>query len=153
MTLKVHSVVQDSHDFNRCFWGHPVHQEVTAAPTMSCNVDSAKTWRDFISRLGACNIGTLGKFADRLNERLLIDTRLSSAKIFGGPFYNIRKVEFCDGAEANAPLAFCHRDLPGSLGDDLLREVVQIGLQVFGISEFFEFASIQCTSADSSRRF
>ena len=74
MTLKVHSVVQDSHDFDRCFWGHPVHQEVTTALTVSCNVDGAKTWRDLISRFGTRNIGTFGKFANRLNERLLIDT-------------------------------------------------------------------------------
>jgi len=74
VTLKVHSAVQDSHDFDRCFWGHPVHQEVTTAPPVSCNVEGAKAWRDLISRLGARNIGTFGKFANRLNERLLIDT-------------------------------------------------------------------------------
>jgi len=106
--LKVHSVVQDSHDFDRCFWGHPVHQEVTSASTVSCNVDRAETWRDLVSSLGARNIGTFGKFANRLNERLLIDTRLSCAKIFGGPFDDIREVEFCGGAEANAPFPLSH---------------------------------------------
>jgi hypothetical protein len=43
MTLKVHSVVQYPHDFNRCFWDHPVHQEVTSAPALSRNVDRTKT--------------------------------------------------------------------------------------------------------------
>ena len=128
MTLKVHSVVQDSHDFDRCFWDHPVHQEVTSAPTVSCNVDRAKTRHDLISSFGARNIGTFGKFANRLNERILIDTRLSRAKILSSPFDDIRKVEFCGSAEADAPFPHGHWGLPGSLGNDLLREVVQIGL-------------------------
>ncbi len=108
MTLKVHSVVQDSHDFDRCFWGHPVHQEVTTAPTVSGNVDRAKTWHDFISSFAARNIGTFSKFGNRLNERLLIDARLSDAEIFDGPFDDIRKVELCSGAEANAPFPPSH---------------------------------------------
>lgn len=108
VTLKVHSVVQDSHDFDRSFWNRPVHQEVTTAPTVSCNMDRAKTWCDLISSFGARNIGAFGKLANRLNERLLIDTRLSRTKIFGGPFDDIRKVEFCSGAEANAPCPLGH---------------------------------------------
>jgi hypothetical protein len=150
VTLKVRSVVQDSYDFDRCFWRHPVHQEVTSAPVPR-NVDRAKTWHDLISSFGARNIGTFCKFANRLNERVLIDTRLSRAKILSGPFDNIRKVEFCGSAEADAPSPLGHWGLSGSLGNDLLREVVQIGLQVFDISKFFEFASIQCTNADASR--
>jgi hypothetical protein len=108
VTLKVHSVVQDSYDFDRCFWNHPVHHEVTSAPTVSRNVDRAKTWHDLISSLGARNIGTRGKFANRLNERILIDTRLSRAKVLSGPFNNIRKVEFCGSAEADAPSPLGH---------------------------------------------
>ena len=108
VTLKVHSVVQDSYDFDRCFWGHPVHQEVTSAPTVSRNVDRAKTWHDLISGFGARNIGTFGKFANRLNERILIDTRLSRAKVLSGPFDDIRKVEFCGSAEADAPSPLDH---------------------------------------------
>ena len=108
MTLKVHSVVQDSYDFDRCFWGHPVHREVTSAPTVSRNVDRAKTWHDLISSFGARNIGTFGKFANRLNERILIDTRLSRAKVLSGPFDDIRKVEFCGSAEADAPSPLDH---------------------------------------------
>ena len=114
--------------FRSLFWGHPVHQEVTSAPTVSRNVDRAKTWHDLISGFGARNIGTFGKFANRLNERILIDTRLSRAEIFSGPFDDIRKVEFCGSAEADAPFPLGHWGLPGSLGNDLLREVVQIGL-------------------------
>jgi hypothetical protein len=108
VTLKVHPVVQDSHDFDRCFWGYPVHQEVTSAPTMVRNVDRAKAWQDIISSFGACNIGTFGKFANRLNERILIDTRLSRAKILSGPLDDIRKVEFCGSAEADAPSPLGH---------------------------------------------
>ena len=151
VTLKVHSVVQNSYDFDRCFWGHPVHQEVASAPTVSRNVDRAKTWHDRFSSFGAGNIGTFGKFANRQNKRSLIDTRLSRTKILNGPFDDIRKVEFCGSAEADPPSPLGHWGLSGSPGNDLLREVVQIGLQIFDISKFFEFASIQCTNADASR--
>lgn len=43
MTLKVHSLVQDSYDFDRHSWRHPVHQEVTSAPTVPRDVEGAKT--------------------------------------------------------------------------------------------------------------
>src|SRR5947199_4738606 len=36
-------------------------------------------------------------------------------------------------------------------GDDLLREVVQIGLQVFNSSKFLEFASFQGANASAGR--
>ena len=120
--------MQDSYDFDRCFWRHPVHQEVTPKPTASCNVDRAKTRHNLISCLGARDVGTFGKFPDRLNQRILIDTRLSRAEIFSGPFDDIGKVEFCCSAEADTPFPLGHLGLTGSLGNDLLREVVQIGL-------------------------
>jgi hypothetical protein len=115
VTLKVHSVVQDSYDFDRCFWGHPVHEEVTSAPTVSCNVDRAKTRHDLISSFVARDIGTFGKFPNRLNERLLIDTRLSRAEIFSGPFDDIRKVEFCCSADADQPFPLGHWGYPAAL--------------------------------------
>ena len=120
--------MQDSYDFDRCFWRHPVHQEVTPTPTASCNVDRAKTRHNLISCLGARDVGTFGKFPDRLNQRILIDTRLSRAEILSGPFDDIGKVEFCCSAEADTPFPLGHLGLTGSLGNDLLREVVQIGL-------------------------
>jgi hypothetical protein len=94
--------------FRSLFLGHPVHQDVTSVPTVSRNVDRAKTWHDLISSFGARNIGTFGKFANRLNEPILIDTRLSRAKIFSGPFDDIRKVELRGSAEADAPSPLGH---------------------------------------------
>jgi hypothetical protein len=142
VTPKIHSVVQDPYNFDRCFGGHPVHQEVTSAPTLSRHMDCAKTWHDLISGFGTRNIGTPGKFANRLNERTLIDTRLSRAKILSGPFDDVRKVEFRGSAESDAPSPLGHSNLSGCLGNDLLRQLVQVGLQVFDISKFFEFAPI-----------
>jgi hypothetical protein len=34
MALKVHSVVEDAHDFDRALWRGPAHQEVTSATTV-----------------------------------------------------------------------------------------------------------------------
>lgn len=117
MTLKVHSVVQDPYDFDfdRHFSGHSVHQEVTSAPTVSRYVDRAKTRHDLVSSFRARNIRTVGKFANRLNERILIDARLSRAVILSGPFDDIRKVEFCGSAEADAPSPLGHRSYPAAL--------------------------------------
>ena len=39
----------------------------------------------------------------------------------------------------------------GGPGDDVLREVVQIGLQLFDIGEFLEVSSIQSSDTDASR--
>jgi hypothetical protein len=108
VTLKVHSLVQDSYDFDCYSRGHPVHQEVTSAPTMPRDVERTKTRHDLTSGFGACNIGTVGKFANRLNECVPVDSRLPRAKILGGPFDDIRKVEFCGSAEANAPSPLGH---------------------------------------------
>ena len=83
---------------------------------MPRDVERAKTRHDFPSGFGARNVGTVGKFADRLNERVPIDARLPRAKILSGPFDDIRKVEFCGGTETNAPSALGHwRIYPAAL--------------------------------------
>jgi hypothetical protein len=43
VALKVHSLGQDSYDFDRHSWRHPAHQEVTPAPTVPRDMDRAKT--------------------------------------------------------------------------------------------------------------
>jgi hypothetical protein len=66
-------------------------------------MERAKTWHDLVPGLRARNIGAVGKLADRLNERVAIDARLSRAKILGGPLQDVREVEFGGGAETDAP--------------------------------------------------
>ena len=95
---KVHSVVEDPHDFDRAVWRCPIHQEVTSATTVSRNVERAKTWHDLVSSLRAHDIGTVGTFANRLDKRVPIDARLPRAKILSGPFEDICEVEFCGNA-------------------------------------------------------
>jgi hypothetical protein len=115
VTLRVHSVVQYPHDFDRRVCGRPVHQNVTSALPLSRDVDRPKTRHDLISGFGTQNIGTADKFANRLNERTLIDTRLLRAKTLGGPFYDVRKVEFGGSAEADAPSPLGHAFYPTAL--------------------------------------
>jgi hypothetical protein len=62
---------------------------------------------------------------------------------------NIREVEFGGGAETDAPSPLGHSDSIRGSGNDLVRKVIQIGLQVFDI---LELASIQCVDADARRR-
>ena len=108
VALKVHSVVEDPQDFDRAVWRCPIHQEVTSATTPSRNVERAKTCHDLIPGLGAYDIRAVGEFANRLNERVAIDARLSRAKILGGPFEDVGKVDFCGSAETNPPSPFGH---------------------------------------------
>jgi hypothetical protein len=68
---------------------------------------------------------------------------LSRPEILSGPFQNIRKIDFRGSAEVDAPLLPGHTALFDCSGDDLLREISQIGLQVFDCPEFLEFASLQ----------
>jgi hypothetical protein len=143
--------VEDSHDFDRILH-RTIHQEVTSAATVPRDVQCAKTRHDFISGLRACNIGTPGQFSNRLNQGLPVNARLSRAKILGGPFDNVRKVDLCGGAETETPFPFGHGILFGCSGDDLLREVIQIGLQVFDCRKLVEFASIQRADTDARRR-
>jgi len=98
VALKVHSVVEDAYDLDRSLWCDSVHQEVTSATTVSRDVERAKTRHDLVSSFRARDIGAVGKFADRLDKRVSIGTRLPSAKILGCPFEDICKVEFCGGA-------------------------------------------------------
>jgi hypothetical protein len=152
MTLKVHSIVEDSHDFYRPSARRAVHQKVASTPTVPSDVERAKARHDLISILGARNIGAIGECANRLNEQVPVDARLAIAKILRGPFDDIRKVEFCGSAETNAPFSLDHwRNLFDGLGNDLLGEAIQISLQFFHILEFFEFASFQGTNTDPGR--
>ncbi len=84
---------------------------------MSRNVERAKTRHDLVSGPGAYGIGTVGKFANRLNERVAIDARLSRAEILSGPFQDVRKVDFCSSAETDAPT------LPGHKGYSAVPEM------------------------------
>lgn len=42
MTRKIHSIVEDSRDFDRHFRHHPIDQEVTATLALSSGVERAK---------------------------------------------------------------------------------------------------------------
>jgi hypothetical protein len=109
VALKVHSVVEDAYDFDRAVWCYPVHHEVASTATLPRNLERPKTRYDLVSGLGARDIGTVGKFANRLNDGVAIDTRLSRAKILSGPFEDIRKVEFCGGTEPDVPFPLDHK--------------------------------------------
>lgn len=108
VALKVHSFVEDAYNLDRSLWCAPVHQEVTSATTVSRNVERAKTRHDLVASFRARKIGTVGKFGDCPDKGVSIGTRLPRAKILGGPFEDVRKVEFCGGTQADAPSRFGH---------------------------------------------
>jgi hypothetical protein len=95
--------MQDTDDFDRPSGCRPVHQEVTSATSVSRDVQRAQTRHDLIAGLRIRGVGTFGKFRDRLDQRVSINSRLSGTEIFGGPFQDIGKIELCGGAETNAP--------------------------------------------------
>ena len=76
---------------------------MASTTTLPRNVERPKTRYDLISGLGTRDIETIGKFADRPDDGVAVDTRLSRAKILSGPFEDIRKVELCGGAEPDVP--------------------------------------------------
>jgi len=105
---EIHSVVEDSHDFDRAVRRDPVHQEMAPPTATPRNVERAKAWHDLVPGLGARYIGTVSKFANRLNKGVPIDARLSRAKILSGPFEDVGKVDFRGSAETNAPSLVGH---------------------------------------------
>jgi hypothetical protein len=109
VALNVHSVVEDAYDFDRASWSDSVHQEVAATATVPRNMQRTKTRHDLVPGPGSHDIGTAGQFANRLNECVPIDTRLSGAKILRRPFENIRKVEFGSGTETDTPSPLGHK--------------------------------------------
>jgi hypothetical protein len=109
VALNVHSVVEDAYDFDRAFWSDSVHQEEAATTTVPRNMQRTKTRHDLVPGPGSHDIGTAGQFANRLNECVPIDTRLSGAKIFRRPFENIRKIEFRSGTETDTPSPLGHK--------------------------------------------
>jgi hypothetical protein len=99
-----------------------------------------KTWSvgrpgDLVSGFGARNLRAIGEFANRLNQHVPINARLSRPEIVSGPFQNIRKVDFSGSTEADAPLLPGHTALFDCPGDDLLRQISQIGLEVFATDQ------------------
>jgi hypothetical protein len=69
VALKLPSVVEDADDFDRAVRRHSIHQDVASATAVPCNMERAKARQDLISSLGTGNIGTIGKLANRLNQR------------------------------------------------------------------------------------
>jgi hypothetical protein len=105
---QVHAVVQDAPNFDDHSWSYPVQKEVTSATTISRDVERAEALHDLVSGLRASNVGTIGKFADRLNERVPVESGLPRAEILSSPFEDICEVELCGRAEANAPFPLDH---------------------------------------------
>jgi hypothetical protein len=68
----VHSAVQYSPDFDDSSGSYPVQQKVTSATTVSRDVERAKTPHDLVPGFGPTNLGTVGEFANRANERVPI---------------------------------------------------------------------------------
>ena len=94
MAPKVHSVMEDAHDFDRAVRRGPVHQEMASATAAPRNVKRTKTRHDLVPGPGARNVRTLGKLTNRLNKGVpMIDPRLSRAKILGGLSEHVGKVE------------------------------------------------------------
>src|SRR5262249_46409786 len=89
VALQVHSVVKDAQDFDGALCCCPVHQKMAPTTPVARNVERTKTRHDFVTGLGACDIGSVGKLANRLNERVPIDTRLPRAKILSRPFEDV----------------------------------------------------------------
>jgi hypothetical protein len=86
VALHVHSVVQDSPDFDDPSGSYPVQEKVTSATTVSRNMERAKTPHDLVPGFGPTNLGTNCEFANRANERVPIASGLPRAEILGGPF-------------------------------------------------------------------
>jgi hypothetical protein len=111
VALKVRSVVEDAHDFDGAVWRGPVHQEMASATAAPRNMERAKARHDLVPGLGARYIGTVGKFANSLNERVPIDARLARAKILRTPSEDVSEVDLRGCAETNAPSPLGHRAL------------------------------------------
>lgn len=122
LALKVHPIVQDAYDFDRALRRCTVHHEVTSTTTVPRDVERSKTGQDLVTGLRARNIGTLGKLANGLNERVAIDARLPRAKILSGPFDYVREVEFGGGAETDAPSPLGHCRLYSAVLEKTLSE-------------------------------
>jgi hypothetical protein len=86
VALHVHSVVQDSPDFDDPSGTYPVQKEVKSATTVSRDVERAKTPHDLVSGFGPTNLRTVCEFDSRANERLPIAPGLPCAEILGRPF-------------------------------------------------------------------
>jgi hypothetical protein len=149
VALQVQTVVQDAPDFDDPSRSHPVQEKVASATTMSSNVECAEAPHDLVSGLGSGDIGTAGKFADRLNKHVAIEPGRPRAKILSRPFENICEIQLCSSAEPNAPFLPGHDALLRCAGNDFLGKVIQIGLQVLDIFELFEFAPIQRCGAEA----
>ena len=119
---KLHSVVEDAHDFDRGVRPGPVHEEMASATAAPRNVERAKASQNLVPGPGARNIGTVGKLANRLNKGVPIGARLARAKILGAPFEDVGKVDFCGSAETNAPSSLGHEALYSAVREMTLSE-------------------------------
>ena len=108
LALKVHPVVQDAHDFDRALRRRAVHQDVTSATTAARDVQRTETGQNLVSGPRACKVRTIGKLANRPDERIAVDARLPRAEFLRGPFDDVREVELSGSAETDAPSLLGH---------------------------------------------
>lgn len=143
MASKVHPIVEDSHDFNRA-GPHSIHQEMTCVSAAPCDMERPKAGHDVVPRRRARNVRANREVADRVDESVPVETRLLRAEILDSPFEDVGEIDLCGGTETNSPFSLSHQGaLSGCPVDNLLGEIIQIGLQLVDVSELLEFPSIQ----------
>src|SRR5262249_34828146 len=150
VTPQLHLIVQDAADLDTpC--DNTIYEQVTSPPTAPGNMERTQTRHDLVARFRSSHIGAMRKFADRTQERGAIHSGLARPKVIGRPSENVREIEFSDSAETNAPSWPDHLRSFAPAGNDLFREVIEIGLQSVDAVEFLEFTPIQRAEADTSR--
>ncbi|SRR6266571_2402790 len=108
MAPQIHAVVQDASDFDDASLTDAVHQEVTPAAAMPGNVQGAQARHYLVPGLGPGNVRTIRKFADRLDQRVAIDSGLPRAEVFSRPFEDICEIKLGCGTQADTPFPLSH---------------------------------------------
>ena len=100
--------MEDAHDLDHLAAEGAVHDEMPTAVTLARNMQTSEAREDFVAG-GACgDVGAGVQSRESVDERGLVDCRLTFAEGVGGVFQDANEVLFGFGAKANPPERLGH---------------------------------------------
>lgn len=148
MTIQIHRIVQDAHNFNSPYVITAIQHEVAATPALSRHVQATQTSVDLVPRRTVWSVRAIVKRCECGNQRASVNQGLPSPKVFRGPLDNSDEVALRRFGESNAPSPRSQTlMLAGSTAELLVSDPVQVRLEGSRRGEFLEGPAVEGSDA------
>jgi hypothetical protein len=103
MERQLHSVVENSYNFDHVAMRGPVHDEMPPASALARDMEGSKIWEDFVTSGASEHVGAVAERGKRLKERGSVNVRLLRAESLSCVFQDAGEIFLGLSTKANPP--------------------------------------------------